>query len=240
MAAVAYVPPSTSIGFHQPTGAELLEWQSRLADDSRAERNGIFLCVLIGFILNLVAIVAAAIAIDLLIHLRVSASIENVPPQLLLASGAFITSLSFLLAIFTKPDGRAERAREMLEGRNHTGGVNRPESLAITLIMIVALYGSYCLVEAARRAHMRWRLRHIDPSELSRLIACIIAAPAGIPIAHLRKQGQTLQSLRAPLATLLLYNWIILLDENTVSQQTPAMRICLRRHPLADALQPSV
>jgi hypothetical protein len=150
-----------------------------------------------------------------------------------------LCALMLLVAILTKPDGRAERAREIFQRGLHANCQNRAEGIAISLVMIIALYGSYALVEGCKRWRMQHRLVAVDSHEVARVMAAISAAPMGLSWKWLLKNGRSEKSLRGPVAALLLNGWIKILDNgNTLVQQSPSMRALLHRHPLADVFQP--
>jgi hypothetical protein len=235
MAAVAYIRPSTPLGFRQPHGKDLHFWANAIDRSLARERAEVWLCSGVGLTLN-------AFVIGLFgILARFSNAYRNpgqppVPVHQACFVGAGLCLLMLAVAYFTKPEGRAERARQFLQNHHHShDGV---KEAGITLLMTIALYGGYCFVESFNRLRMQRRVRGVDTAELARLLAAVSNAPAGIRIADLRKVGQNETELRRALAALILTNWIKSPDGDTLIQHTRARRDCIRRHPLADVFRP--
>jgi hypothetical protein len=86
---------------------------------------------------------------------------------------------------------------------------------------------------------MRLRLAVVDRDEAARLLAQIFAAPGGTNSSDLLAPGQRPESLRGPIALLMLDGWIDVTDNgSTVVPRSSAMRNLSYRHPLADVFQP--
>lgn len=215
------------------TGDAIAKWGSRLEEESKKERRAILLCFGVGVFLNGIVTGACFITAHLL-----------QPPISPWVAGAIaaavICAFMFLIAAITKPEGRAETARTIFDAGMDGDIHDRPEvGTAFSLASAIALYGSYALVEAAKRTLMRIRLLRVDRRETARVLAEIYDAPVGVHWKKLLRPGQTIDALRGPIALLLMDGWIQIVDGGqTVALRSPAMRRAMRRHPLADVFVP--
>jgi hypothetical protein len=216
----------------------LAGWRARLEAEERRERWRIVGCAATGVGLNGLAVALAVVVVHVAVRLHGDGRADV--GEAAIGVGLMVCGPMLLVAAVTKPAGRAERAREVFDaGANQSGSANRAEAVAIVLVMVVALYGSYAIVEAVRRAVMRRRLAGVDPDEVARVMAAVAAATTGVATGSLLKHGQDERSLRGPLAALVLNGWVKIVDGGrSLVAQSPAMRRLVRRHPLADVFQP--
>lgn len=215
--------------------AELAVWRGRAEAEASRARKANLICLGVGLLLNGVVIAAGIGLAEIAVRANPQPRMDAYLAGSLAAGGLCL--LMFLIALWTKPDGRAETARQVFDQANNSGNWDQhPEGdLAISVVMVAALYGSYALVEAGKRIWVRGRLAGVDRAETARVLAEICAAPAGVAWRRLLRPGQPAASLAGPLAALLLDGWIELADRGeTVVQRSPAMRRALYRHPLAE------
>jgi hypothetical protein len=227
-----------SIGQRATSAASVVRCRSRLDDRARRERRAILLCVLTGLLMQGVVLGIGFVAGKLLAHL----SHRPDYPIVLICMGfaAVMCAFTLLIAALTKPAGRAEQARQMLRQTFHSAAHNHSPDLGVvtSVMILIALYGSYAIVEASKRAFMRLRLSRVDRDEAARLLAKILAVPTGVATDTLLKAGQSPELLRGSIALLILDGWIEVTDHGKwLIQRSPARRQLLYRHPLAEVFQ---
>jgi hypothetical protein len=214
-------------------------WRTRLDADIQRERGQNLLCLAIGILLN-----AATAGLILLVVWFIS--LLNQPPPAGVLTVAFQTSailctLMLAIAFFTKPDGRAETARSVFDGTTDVANVdhdNPATALGFSFAAMIALYGSFALVEAAKRLRMQWRLASADRTLMAQLLTRLEECPKGLTWSDLAQVLATPAQLRGSVAALLLYGWVTLVDGGTtIAYQSTAMRRLHRRHPLDDVFQ---
>jgi hypothetical protein len=216
---------------------EISLWLGRLSDESARQRRNIRACVFVGILFYALVFAVALLSAELVARFGPHPRAES---YLAFSSIAAVICFTMLIvAIFTKPEGRTENARRVFDAASSEGWDDSVEAKpAIALALIVALYGSYALVEAAKRFTLRLRLANTDRLHTARILAEVCANPAGIHWKKLLQPGQTLNDLRRPISTLLLDGWIQIADHGqTVVKRSPAMRRARYRHPLADVFE---
>lgn len=217
-------------------GQEVMAWCERLEEESKRQRRAIVQCMGVGLLMDCVVVGLVLLLVRIVSKIQEQHRTDSYKIAALVGMG--ICCFMLLIAWFTKPSGRAEMARRVfddgMEAACRQGGP--VAGAGATLLMLIALYGAYAIVEASKRTIMRCRLSLVDPYETARIMAAIAASPVGVPWKNLLKFGQSTQSLRGPIAALMLDGWIELVDGGTtLIQGTPSMRLLLHRHPLEDA-----
>jgi len=106
------------LGQMRPTGADMLAWHRRLLGASVDERKHQWQCLTAGIVLQLgvslllVGTMRLAARWHGLMHLDDQTIATRVSMKIGLMSAAIMCGVTMLIAWFTKPEGRAERARE--------------------------------------------------------------------------------------------------------------------------------
>lgn len=217
-----------------PTDSAILSWRQRLDRGAREQRRALVLCLGIGAALQLsvmgACLVIARLALDM------GGSTPPHPYRFAAFVAIALCSLMLLVAMLTKPAGRAETARIVYESGLRAPQEHPVGAAGITLLALIALYGSYAIVEASGRIVMRFRLVRVDRDDVARILAAVMASPLGISWNTLTKIGQSAESLRGPLALLVLDGWVALADGGaTLVPRSASKRRLSLRHPLAEA-----
>lgn len=221
-------------------GAGLRWWYDRLLAESKLERRAVRQCLAVGLAMQSIVVCGFIAIFSLVARYQVRhAGLGGVKTGAIFGIGCCL--LMLIGAVFTKPDGRAEAARRIVEEGFRSAGRQGGEPITCAvgiLLMLISLYGSFAIVEAACRVRARWRLRKVDLIETARVLSEIADRPMGASPRALLKWGQPIDSLRGPVALLMLDGWIELVDNGrTVVQRSDTMRSLHRRHPLAEVFE---
>ena len=228
------------IGQTTPSGRTLLDWHQRLLKSAHEESRDRRVCLAVGVAIELsdclLAIGMCHVAIAFSDH-----PARNVDWQFGAGIGGAICVFMLLVAAITKPEGRAEMAQRCMESGSRSNAQNGGGliGLMVIVLMFIALYGGFAIVEAVRRSRMARRLSMVDRLHAARVMSDICASPTGVTPRELLTCGETETSLRAILALLILEGWIDYCDGN-VSQRAPAMRRLTHRHPLAEIFESAI
>ena len=212
-----------------------------VADFFRERRQNL-LCLAIGILLNGLTVGLCFLVAYILTRFAPAAPPAAAPPPnpytVAAVIAAVICTLMLVIAIFTKPASRAEVARMVLDSADYSAPDDRAEAHAASLLAIIALYGSYALVEGGKRLAMQISVATALRDRLDRILMKLVGSPNGLTGAGLPEPGEPMQTLRAPVAALILYDWVKVVDDGTtLTYVSAAMRRLHRRHPLADVFQ---
>jgi len=223
------------LGQSTPSGRSMLGWRRRLVRSALAERKAQWSCFLVGWLIQLIVsalfVALARVAIKAREPLAHSSAW-----RLGGVSAIIVCGIALIIAWFTKPEGRTERARQCWE--NGIDSLTQPDpsspiGLAVLLLLIASLYGAYAIVESIRRSRLCHAIAHVDRMHAARVMDDICCSPAGVYPIDLLTCGENRDSLRGILSLLLFEGWIDLQDGRVV-QRGRTMREITHQHPLVD------
>jgi hypothetical protein len=128
-------------------------------------------------------------------------------PLLLIEAGLCL--MTFVLAILTRKESRADMVDEFIRtGSRSNGSKDDPVvRWALMLFLLGLLQGEFLLIDAMKLSWLRLRLASVDRSRAAMILARLLKEPAGLEPHALMLPGETTDQFRKTIAYLMACEW---------------------------------
>jgi hypothetical protein len=131
------------------------------------------------------------------------------PMELLLAIDAALLLITFVIAVFTRKQSRADVANQFIQSGERSAGANDNPFARWILILILLglLYGEFLVIDALKAMWMNHRLRNVDRHRAAVILAMLLQDPTGVDPRLLLQHGESPLHLRQIIAYLVINEW---------------------------------
>jgi hypothetical protein len=131
-----------------------------------------------------------------------------IPLKALLLIEAGMLMLTFVIAIFTRKESRADMVEQFMRSGGHSPPNDNPVLRWILIFFLLGLFqGEFVLIDAIKVSWLRLRLANVDRSRAAMILARLLKEPAGMEPHALMLPGETIQQFRKSIAYLMAYEW---------------------------------